>query len=121
MRTEAVIFRNTSPPDIDHLWSFVFWADTIFPMVGISKTSTRPAEVGYFQFLQRINYVIAHTICVSDGISLTNIKSAIDTPAKMFGEVSIDVLTDSRLSFVRPDDDCGRLLRLRYEGKQDDE
>ena len=27
---------------------FIFWPDTIFPMVGICKTSTGPAKIGHF-------------------------------------------------------------------------
>ena len=42
---EAVVFSYTSPPSIDDGGPFGFRSNTVFPLISIGKTTTRPAQV----------------------------------------------------------------------------
>jgi hypothetical protein len=75
-------------------------------MVGIGKASTRPAKVRNLQLSQRVHDVLPHAVNVGDVlIVVSNIKSSINAPAQVLGEVSVDVTAygDSRVGGLHGD------------------
>ena len=83
MSTKAVIFYNTAPVCVDHFLTCFFRADTIFPVVFICETATRPAKYRNLDVLQCFYYICTHSVLVRDRGILSYIDSFIDTSSQM--------------------------------------
>ena len=66
MCSKTVILNNSTPMSINHFLSCLFWSDSVFPMILISKASARPAKHRHFQFLECFNYICTHTVYIRD-------------------------------------------------------
>ena len=84
MSPEGIVFSNTSPVGIYNRSSFFFGTYAVFPVVGICKATTRPAEVRYFNLTEGKQNIISDTICIwYFGIG-TYPQTSIDTVSQVF-------------------------------------
>ena len=90
MGSETVVFDSASPVVVHHFGAVFFRADTVHPVVFIGKTAARPAEDGYTELLQCIEYVGAITVDVGNIGVFTYPKSAIDTSSQMLCKLAVD-------------------------------
>ena len=87
--TKAVIFYNTAPMGVNHLFTFFFWTDSIFPVIFICKASARPAQNRNLQFLQSLHDVLTHSVNVGNIAVFSHVNSFINTSSEMFGKMSV--------------------------------
>lgn len=95
MRAEAVVFNNSAPVAVGNILSFC--ADAVFPVIGICKATTGPANQGNADMLQCIDDILAYAADVWHRRVLADPKSVVDHAAKVLGKVAVDVLVDMRL------------------------
>ena len=99
MCTKTVVFGNSSPPNVYHFWSFLFGTNTILPVIGVCKASSRPAQVWNIQFFEGGNNIVANAFGVRDiSVFFTNIKAIINATSQVLREMAIYVPAD--LSFL---------------------
>ena len=83
MCTKAVILYHTAPVCVDHFFTCFLWSDTVFPVVFICETSTRPAKYRNLDMLQCFYYICTHSVLIRDRRILTYIDSFVDTSSQM--------------------------------------
>src|SRR5262245_30893544 len=69
---------------------------SVAPMVTVSETSTRPAQIGRPKALHVIHKLLANSIDVRDFRFAPYPDSVIDHSAQMFDEVAVDMWIDDR-------------------------
>ena len=120
MGTKTVVFGYISPPSVDNSRPVGLGANAIFPMVGIRKTATWPAQVGNFEFDQGVDHVFAHAVYSWNfGVVFAHVNSIVDAPAQVLGKVAVDVLADGVLAKVGIEYDLVLTIQIDAEpGKQ---
>src|SRR5690606_41157864 len=66
MCTEAVVFNHSAPVGIYHFRTLFAWTYTVAPMVFISETASRPAQIGNFNLFKSIDDIVSVTIFFRD-------------------------------------------------------
>jgi hypothetical protein len=86
----------------------------------VSEATTRPPEVRYFDFAQRVNNVGADPARVGDRRVFFHEKSSINTSAKVLGKMTVNMAADHMLGQLRAGNDpvIGR-LSTEISGKQE--
>src|SRR4051812_9083065 len=108
MSTKAVVFCNATPPVIDHCRSLIFWANAVFPVVGIGKASSGPSKVRYFQFTQCLYHVVSYAVGIRNGlVSFSYIKTSINTVTKVLGKMPVNIFINDSMSGIGTDNYTG--------------
>ena len=94
MCSERIVFNNTAPIGIYHLFSVFFRTDAVFPMVFVGKTAAGPTQNGNPHFFKCIYGVATHTVFVWYFRIFADIKSLVNTSAEMFAEMAVNILID---------------------------
>src|SRR6185436_263476 len=89
-----------TPVGVHHLGPLAAYTNAISPVVFVGKTSTRPAKVGYLNFFQCFHYIHADTVLLAHLHGIAHPETIVDTAAKVFREMSIDVTTDSLFGII---------------------
>ncbi len=91
MSAERVVLYNTAPVRIYHSFSSWLFADTVFPMIFISKASARPAKNGNTHFFKCVYNIASHTVDIGEFWILANIKTLINTSSKMLRKMAVNI------------------------------
>ena len=95
MCPEAVVFRDATPPDVDHLGTIFPGTHAVFPMIRVGEATTGPPQVGDLEFPQRLHHILSHAMDVRNLIiALADVESSVDTPAQVLGEMPVDIAVD---------------------------
>ena len=92
--TKTIILGYTTPVRVYHIGAIFTRTYSITPVVFITKTTTRPAEVGNIYFFQRFYYIQADAVFLRYLQCITYPESVIDATTQVFGKMSINMTTD---------------------------
>ena len=94
MGSETVVFYDASPVCVDHFWTFLIWSDAVLPVILIGKAAARPSEDRDPKIFQCPSNVIPEAVSIGYRRIFSDPYSAVNAPAQMLGEMSINVLVD---------------------------
>jgi len=100
MRAKGVIFHNTSPVGIDHLFSIFLRSDAVFPVIFIRKTSSRPAKHRNPDCSQGLCNIVPDAVGIGNGRILPHINSVVNAAAQMFGKMSVNFRMNPAFSVI---------------------
>src|SRR5947199_8581662 len=89
MRAEAAIFNVAAPMDIHAFGPLVDWTDAVKPMVIVGITASGPPQNGHAEFPEVIHCLLAIAIDIGNRGFLADPQTAINTRAKMLGNMSV--------------------------------
>ena len=83
MCTETVVLYDSAPVRIDHFLTGLLRTYAVSPVILICETSARPAKYRNLHLLERLYYIVPHTVRIRDVRILSYVKSLIDATSKM--------------------------------------
>ena len=89
MGAKAPIFDVATPMDIHALGPLVDWTDAVTPMVIVGITASGPPQNGHAEFPEVIHCLLAIAIDIGNRRFLADPQTAVNTSAKMLGEMTV--------------------------------
>src|SRR6056297_687687 len=101
MGPEAVVFRDHPPMGIDHGRPVFLRADSLLPVVLISKTTTGPTKIGNANVLQGLKHFQADTRFIGKGRIFSNPNAIVYTASKVLREMTINMPADLMIRTIQ--------------------
>ena len=104
MRPEMVVFGNSTPVCVDNAGSPLGRTHSIHPMVGVSGTTTRPAQIRDSDVSKGVDNVLPNTSDSKDWRVFSNPDLTIDAVTQVFGKMPIQMAADGVSALIGVDD-----------------